>query len=102
MGRSLIFLFVWSVFGLRMVTAFPELMNIAHSVTGVLVAYMLLQHFKNERWLICLFIVLPDFFKDVIVLINPEESHYHLISVSCTVIVLLGAYTPIPKKWSNY
>ena len=41
-----------------------------------------------------------DFFRDLIILIKPTEPDYKLISITCTILVLLGSYTKIPKKWS--
>ena len=41
-----------------------------------------------------------DFFNDLIILIKPTEPDYKLISITCTILVLLGSYTKIPKKWS--
>jgi len=78
----------------------PLLADVLDSFTMVLVVLALLKHTQNNLWLMVFAIASTDFFRDLIILIKPTEPDYKLISIVCTILVLLGSYITIPKKWS--
>ena len=87
-------------FGSRASILWVDFANIIESLTWVLVVLALLKHTQNNLWLMVFAIASTDFFRDLIILIKPTEPDYKLISIVCTILVLLGSYITIPKKWS--
>ena len=86
--------------GYRVTIQFPSLYNIVESLTWVLVVLALLKYTKNDLWILAFAIASTDLFTHLIILIKPTEPDYKLISLICTILVLLGSYTKLPKKWS--
>jgi len=100
MKKLLILILIMVTLGSRVAIEFPILYNIIESLTWVLVVLALLKHTQNNLWLMVFAIASTDFFRDLIILIKPTEPDYKLISIVCTILVLLGSYITIPKKWS--
>ena len=100
MKKLLILILIMVTIGSRLAIEFPILYNVIESLTWVLVVLALLKYTQNDLWLLAFAVASTDLFTHLIILIKPTEPDYKLISITCTILVLLGSYITLPKKWS--
>ena len=102
MKGLLIFLFGWVIIGHRAALVWPLLYNIINSVTLILIVFLIMKNKDSDLYGLLLVLILPDFFKDVVFLISPNEPKFDFLSIISTVIVLVGIFfDKLPVKW-NY
>jgi hypothetical protein len=102
MKKWLMVLFMFVLIGNRVVVDTPVLYNVYHSSILLLTAYILARHMNKLTLYLLLLFVLPDFFREVILLISPNEPDYNLLCFASTFVVLAGSFKyKYPIKW-NY
>lgn len=102
MKGLLIFLFIWVMVASRLALAFPSLYNIVNSITLISIVFLITKNKDSDLYGLLLILVLPDFFKDVVFLISPNEPKFDFLSILSTAIVLVGIFfDKLPVKW-NY
>ena len=74
--------------------------DVIHSITWVLVVFAIIKQTGDNRWLLAFAVFATDLFRNLIILINPHEPNYKIMSISCTILVLVGTYLTAPKRWS--
>ena len=74
--------------GYRVTIQFPSLYNIVESLTWVLVVFAIIKHTGDNRWLLAFAVFATDLFRNLIILINPNEPNYKIMSISCTLSLI--------------